>query len=65
MTADEIRNGKLSETELFRELVAQVAELKEFLQGEQALQVTLVGPGATDLHTLAVGISSLPRRRRY
>ena len=62
MTADEIRKGKLSDTDLLRELVAQVAELNQTLR-ERALEVNIVGPLATDLHGVFVAAAAFARRK--
>lgn len=61
MTADEIRNGKLSDTDLLRELVAQVADLNQTLR-ERAVEVNIVGPLATDLHGVFAATAALARR---
>ena len=62
MTADEIRESTLSDTELLRELVAQVAELNHTLR-ERALEVNVVGPLATDLHGIFVAAAAFARRK--
>ena len=62
MTADEIRKGTLSDTELLRELVAQVAELNQTLR-ERAVDVNVVGPLATDLHGIFVAAAAFARRK--
>ena len=62
MTADEIRTSKLSDTELLRELVAQVAELNQTLR-EKAVDVNIVGPLAMDLHGIFVAAAAFARRK--
>ena len=62
MTADEIRTGKLSDTELLRELVAQIAELNQTLR-DKAVDVNIVGPLATDLHGIFVAAAAFARRK--
>ena len=62
MTADEIRQGKLSDTELLRELVAQVAELNQTLR-ERAVDINIVGPVATDVHGIFYAAAAFARRK--